>query len=252
MAEDIVLAAVPRAQAGEGVSAERASEVAGRVPSARRLRREGFVPAILYGQMAHPLPLAVDARALLKVLRTVSSSTLLTLDVRGSDSHRVLIQEVQHDPLTGDPLHVDFHQVNLHEKIRAHVPVRAVGVSPAVKDQGGVLVQSITDIEVEALPPDLPKEITFDLSKLATFEDRVTVADLPIPPKVDVHAQGEDVVAVVSPPRTEEEIKELTTAVEEKVSEVTTEAEEKKAAEAATKTAEEEPSGAPSKSEKKE
>ncbi|TSC72892.1 MAG: large subunit ribosomal protein L25 [Parcubacteria group bacterium Gr01-1014_38] len=235
MADEIVLAAVPRAQAGR----------------VNRLRREGFVPAILYGHGQSPFPLAVDARALSGVLRTVSSSTLLTLAVRGSDARRVLIQEVQHDPLTGHPLHVDFHQVDLKEKIRANVPVRAVGVSPAVKDLGGVLVQSIAEIEVEALPQDLPKEITMDLSKLATFVDRITVADLPIPPEVEVDARREDVVAVVSPPRTEEEIEELKAAVEAKPAEVKTEAEEKRAAEE-TKKAEEEASGASPKTEKKE
>lgn len=230
---DIVLAAVPRAQTGK----------------VNRLRREGFVPAILYGHGQSPLSLAVDAGVLAGVLRTVSSSTLLTLTVSGDDARRVLIQEVQHHPLTGDPVHIDFHQVNLTEKIRVNVPVRAVGVSPAVRDLGGVLVQSIAEIEVEALPQDLPKEIAMDLSALATFEQRIIVADLPIPPKVEVHARSEDVVAVVSPPRTEKEIEELTTAVEEKAGEVKTEGDEKKAAEDAKKAAEE-PSAPVSKSEK--
>ncbi|MDP3685351.1 MAG: 50S ribosomal protein L25 [bacterium] len=219
MAENVVLTAVPRAQAGK----------------VNRLRREGFVPAILYGHEQSPLSLAVEEGALAGVLRIVSSSTLLTLTVSGDDARRVLIQEVQHHPLTGDPIHIDFHQVNLTEKIRANVPVRAVGVSPAVKDLGGVLVQSIAEIEVEALPQDLPTEIAMDLAALTTFAHRITVADLPIPPKVEVHARLEDVVAVVSPPRTEEEMEELKTAVEEKVGEVKTEAEEKKAAEEAKK-----------------
>ena len=247
--DEFVLAVVPRTQAGRGIGAEHGADAVSRLPSPRRLRREGFVPAILYGHRQSPLPLAVDARALAGVLRTASSSTLLTLAVRDGDARRVLIQEVQHDPLTGEPIHVDFHQVNLAEKIRAKVPVRAIGVSPAVKDLGGVLVQSVTEIDVEALPQDLPKEIAMDLSKLAGFADRITVADLPLPPTVEVDAHGEDVVAVVSPPRTEEEIEELKAAVEEKVSEVKTEAEEKKAEE--TKKTEAEAPGASPKTEQK-
>lgn len=224
---DIVLAAVPRAQAGR----------------VRQLRRQGFIPAILYGPEQSPVSLAVEARSFGGILRTVSSSTLLTLTVEGNEARRVLIQEVQHDPLTGDPLHIDFHQVNLKENIRAKVPVRGAGVSAAVKDLGGVLVQSVAEVEVEALPQNLPQEIVMDLTRLATFEDRITVADLPMPPNVELHAHPDEVVAVVSPPRTEEEIAELTTAVEEKVSEVKTEAEEKKVAEESKKAEEGTPEG---------
>ena len=224
---DIVLAAVPRAQAGR----------------ARQLRRQGFVPAILYGHEQSPVTLAVEARAFGSILRTVSSSTLVTLTVEGNEARRVLIQEVQRDPLSGEPMHIDFHQVNLKEKIRAKVPVRGTGVAAAVKDLGGVLVQSIAEVDVEALPQNLPQEIIMDLAKLATFEDRITVADLPMPPNVELHTRPDEVVAVVSPPRTEEEIAALTTAVEEKVTEVKTEAEEKKAAEESKKAEEGTPEG---------
>lgn len=246
MAPEIRLSATPRSTESVGASA------------VRRLRRKGQVPAVLYGHGAANLNLAVDARELATVLREVSSSTLLSLVIGEGDVRRVLVQDIQHHPLTGDPIHLDFHQVRLTEKIKAKVPVLATGVSPAVKDHGGVLVQSINEIEVEALPQDLPEAIPLDLSKLATFDDRITVGDLPVPAGVEMHAKSEDVVAVVTPPRTEEELKELETTVEEKVAEVKTETEEKKAAEEAEKAeaGEEKPTEAaeakkPSKGEKK-
>ncbi len=201
------------------------------------MRRAGLLPAILYGHGVENLPLAVQAQDAEKVLLSVSSSTLLTLTV-GGEMLRVLVQDIQLDPLTGKPIHVDFHQVKLTEKIRARVPLRAVGVSPAVHEHGGVLIQSMNDVEVEALPQHLPSDIPVDLSLLTTFDDRITVASLPVPQGVEVHANAEDVVAVVTPPRTEEELKGLQTAAAEGAPEVKTEAEDKKAVEEAKKTAE--------------
>lgn len=222
-----MLSAVPRGRVGGGTL------------SAHQLRRSGYVPAVLYGHGVENLLLAVNAKELMKELHGVSSSTLISLSVSDGDVRRVLLQAVQHHPLTGNPVHVDFHQVKLTEKIRAKVPLRAVGVSAAVKDRGGVLVQSVAEIEVEALPEDLPSEIPVDLTKLATFENRITVADLPIAQGVEVHAKPEEVVAVVSPPRTEEELKaELETPAAAAPTEVKTEAEVKKAAEDAKKAAE--------------
>lgn len=222
-----MLSAVPRGHVGGGTL------------SAHQLRRSGYVPAVLYGHGVENLLLAVNAKELMKELHGVSSSTLISLSVSDGDVRRVLLQAVQHHPLTGDPVHVDFHQVKLTEKIRAKVPLRAVGVSAAVKDRGGVLVQSVAEIEVEALPQDLPSEIPVDLTKLATFENRITVADLPIAQGVEVHAKPEEVVAVVSPPRTEEELKaELEVPAVAAPTEVKTEAEVKKAAEDAKKAAE--------------
>lgn len=222
---EFLLSALPRGRVGSGTL------------SARRLLRSGYVPAVLYGHGVTNLILAVEAKALGKMLPRLSSSTLLSLSVGEGDVRRVLVQDVQQHPLTGEPVHVDFHQVQLTEKIKAKVPLRAVGVSPAVKDHGGVFVQSVNEIEVEALPQDLPSEIPVDLAKLATFQDRITVVDLTVPGNVEVHAKPEEVVAVVMPPRTEEELKaELGARAEAApAAEVKTEAEVKKATEEAEK-----------------
>ncbi len=228
------------AEGGRTLSAIRRDSLGG-TPAV--VRRAGFVPAVLYGRGTENLSLAVEAKGFAKLLREISSSTLLTLHVGEGDPRRVLVQEVQRDPLADHPIHVDFHQVLLTERIRADVPLKAAGVSPAVKDLGGILVQNLNEIEVEALPEDLPSEIAVDLSQLATFADRITVADLAMPAGVEVHAKPEEVVAVVTSPRTEEELKELEEAPAEGVAEVKTEAEEKKAAEEAKKTEEESAEG---------
>lgn len=240
MSPDLTLPAVLRSGLGRDVPA--AASGSDRALSARAVRRVGYVPAVVYGHGVDNLSLAVEQRALQKLLPSVSPSTLLTLTIQGAEPRRVLIQDVQRDPLTGDPTHVDFHQVRLTEKIRARVPLRATGISAAVKDLGGVFVQSLDEIEVEALPQDLPSEIAFDLGKLRTFEDRVTVADLPAVQGVAFHVKPDEIVAVVQPPRTEEELKELEKPTEAPAAaEVKTEAEVKKATEEAEKAKEGEP-----------
>ena len=206
-------------------------ESVGRTPE--QVRRAGYIPAVLYGHGVDTVPVAVDQRVFLKLLPTLSSSTLMTITVDGSDVRKVLIHGIQRHPLTGRPIHVDFYQVKLTEKIRANVPLNFTGASPAVKDHGGTLVKSLDDVEVEALPEDLPEHITVDIGRLATFEDQIRVRDLQLPENVAILDDADEAVAVVTPPRTEEELKELEEEVEEKAGEVKTEAEEKKAAEEA-------------------
>lgn len=231
---DLSLSAVPRGTVlGRNGGEPDGAGPLGSARTPKQVRRAGFVPGILYGHGVEPFQLAVNARDFGKLLPRASSSTLVTLTLPGAEPRHVLIQEVQRNPITGEPSHVDFHQVKLTEKIRAKVPLKAIGVSPAVKDQGGILVQSIAEVEVSALPQSLPGEITVDLTQLRTFEDRITVADLQIPADVELHGRVEDVVAVVASPRSEEELKaELETPVETAAAaEVKTEAEVKKAAE---------------------
>jgi len=152
--------------------------------------------------------------------------------------------------MTGNPIHVDFHQVNLKEEIETTVPLVFEGVSLAVKDMAGMLVKSINEINVQALPQNLPEHIIVDISALNDFEARITIGDLKVGADVKVLDNLEEIVAVVTPPRSEAEMEELNKEVEENASEVKTEADEKKAAKEAEVAAE----GAPEadKSEKKE
>lgn len=203
-------------------------ETIGRTPE--QVRRAGFIPAVLYGHGVTTLTIAVNTRALEKLLPALSTSTLMNLSLPNTKAtSKVLVHEVQRHPLTGVPIHVDFYQVKLTEQIRAKVPLAFAGVSPAVKDLAGTLVKSADEVNVEALPQDLPEHLIVDVSRLRSFDDRITIGDLPVPGGVKVLDDAHEVVAVVTRPRTEEELQELETEVEETGTAVKTEAEEKKA-----------------------
>ena len=192
----------------------------------KTLRKEGRLPAVLYGPKIKSLPLEIEEKSFEKIYKTAGESTLISLEVPEKKKRfHVLIQNVQLDPLTLEPLHVDFFQPSLKEKIEARIPLVFEGESKAVKDLGGTLVKHLTEIEVKALPQDLPPEIKVNIEKLETFDDEILVKDLPIPEKVEVQRKPDEIVATVSPPEKIEE--ELEKPIEEKVEEVEKAEEEK-------------------------
>jgi len=185
----------------------------------KTLRREGRLPAVLYGPKIENLPLEIEKKSFEKIYKTAGESTLIFLEVPEKKKRfHVLIQNVQLDPITLEPLHVDFFQPSLKEKIEARIPLVFEGESKAVKDLGGTLVKHLTEIEVKALPQDLPPEIKVNIEKLKTFDDEILVKDLPIPEKVEVQRKPDEIVVTVSPPEKIEE--ELEKPMEEKVEEV--------------------------------
>ncbi|HSR48250.1 MAG TPA: 50S ribosomal protein L25 [Anaerolineales bacterium] len=141
------------------------------------LRRAGRLPAVLYGRGTDPIAIELDAKDAARVLDQASASTLLDLQVDG-ETHKVLVREVQRHPLRRSMDHVDLLKVALDVAIRTTVPVDLTGEAPAVKLFGGVLVTGVSEIEVEALPEDLPSRITVDLEPLSTMEARITVGDI--------------------------------------------------------------------------
>jgi large subunit ribosomal protein L25 len=162
----------------------------------KQIRRQGQLPAILYGSGIEPVALKLDARATAKVMAGITGSTLIDLNV-GGDTHKVIIRDVQRDPITRSMLHVDFLKVAMDVAIRTEVPLELVGTAPAVKEQGGVLVAGINEVEVEALPGDLPDRITVDLSVLAQIDESITVSDLAVPPGVRILNDPTDTIAHV-------------------------------------------------------
>lgn len=184
---------------------------------AKSLRKKGFLPAVLYGPNIKNLNLKVETKEFKKIFKEARESTLISLEVEGKIMP-VLIQEVQFDPLTEEPIHVDFYQPSLKEEIEAKVPLVFVGEAPAVKELGGTLVKGLSEIEIKVLPQNLPHEIKVDISKLKTFEDRILVKDLPLPKEVKVLRNLENAVAFVVPSEKVEE--ELAKPVEEEVKEV--------------------------------
>ncbi|MBU1167024.1 50S ribosomal protein L25 [Patescibacteria group bacterium] len=185
-----------------------------------KVRQEGFVPAVLYGfKIEEPLNLQMDYNAFGKAYEEAGESTIISLAF-GKDSKDVLIKAIQKDPIKDTFMHIDFYAINMSEKITAEVEIIYVGTSRAVKDEGGVLVKNFDKVEVEALPADLPKEFTVNISSLKTFEDTITIKDIEISDKVEIKQEGDEIIATVMPPRSEEELAELEEEVEEKVEDV--------------------------------
>ncbi|PWH16288.1 MAG: 50S ribosomal protein L25 [Anaerolineae bacterium] len=186
--ENIVIEAVKRDVIGKKVKA---------------LRRQGKLPAIVYGHQFDPLPILLDYRQASRALAGVSSSQLIELNVEGQKIP-VLVRERQHHPISGNMLHIDFYAVSMTEALRAFVPIELEGEAPAVKDFGGVVVSGLEEIEVECLPKDLPEKITVDLTKLEKIGDGVYVKDLVLPSGVEVLTDGDEMIVLITAPEGEE------------------------------------------------
>ncbi len=186
----------------------------------KKLRREGKIPAVLYGGGVKTQPLWVNYPDFQKTFKEAGRSAILELDIDGKKKANVLIQDVQFDPLTGKFSHADFFQVRMDQKIETEVPLEFIGESEAVTGLGGVLVKSLDAIPVSCLPADLPAKIEVDISALKSFNDVIKVADLKISEKVKIQIESDTVIANVSAPRSEEELAQLEEKVEEDVTKV--------------------------------
>ena len=186
--EKIVLKATKRDVAGKQVKA---------------LRREGKLPAVIYGRHTEPINVVLDTHTASVALAKATSSTLVTLDVDGQE-YPALVREKQRDFIKNTLLHVDFLAVSLTERIRANVSLHFFGVSGAVKDYNAVFVHNIEQFHVECLPADLPERIEVDISPLARVGDAIRVRDVPVSDKLRVLDHSDTVVAVASAPKVEE------------------------------------------------
>ncbi|HQT82675.1 MAG: hypothetical protein B7W98_00550 [Parcubacteria group bacterium 20-58-5] len=159
------------------------------------LRRAGSIPAVVYGAHHTATPITIPARAFQKVLREAGEATIVSLDGLGAPLP-TLIHEVNLDPLTSLPSHVDFYAVTKGEKVEVAIPLTFIGESPAV-EAGANLVKVLYEIEVEADPMSLPHDIPVDLSVLVAIDDRICAKDLALPAGVTLVGEPEDVVALV-------------------------------------------------------
>lgn len=185
----------------------------------KELLEKGLLPAVVYGHNMSNQSLQVELKEFIKVFKKAGENTLIDLEI-GGKTQPVIIQDVQNHYLRGNPIHVDFYAVNMDEKIKAHIPVHFVGESTAVKTLGGILVKNLTEIEVECLPSDLPKNFEVDLGALATFDDAVKISALKVSDKVKILGNPDEVIVNVAPPRSEEELKSLQEQVVEDVTKV--------------------------------
>ena len=170
----------------------------------KAMRRAGKLPAVIYGRHTDPINVFLDAHSASLALGRITSSSLVTLDVNGTE-YPALVREKQRDYIKNRLLHVDFLAVSLDEKLRASVSVHFVGVSSAVKDHGAVLVHNLEQLHVESLPGDLPERIDVDISVLAKIGDGIRVKDVHVSEKVRLLDDPETMVAVATMPKVEEE-----------------------------------------------
>lgn len=206
------------------------------------LRKAGFLPAVIYGESIKSESLSISYKDFEKIYKEAGESTLIKLNV-ADKPHNVLIYDVKHDPITDRPIHADFYAVRMDKEIKTKVPVEFLGESPAVKNDGGIIVRVMQEIEIEALPQNLPHSMKIDISSLVKFEDRVFVKDFVLPEGVKILADENEVVVLVEPPRSEDELAKLAEVAEAAPVEVKTEkevkAEAKKEAEKAEEAAQE-------------
>ncbi len=168
-----------------------------------RLRREGRLPAVVYGHGTASESVSLDAHEFEVLRRHTGASTLIDLAVDGGHVRPVLVHGVQVHPVSRRPLHVDLFAVRMTEELTIEVPLVGTGAAPA-SEAGGTLVHPNATVKVRALPGNLPESLTYDLSPLTSYEATITVADLIVPEGVTVQADPSEVVARVLAPRIEE------------------------------------------------
>ena len=184
----------------------------------KQLRKAGYIPANVFGSKTKSKALTLDKNEFLKVYQQTGETSLISLQIEGEKSLRkVLISSLHLHPVTSEILHVDLHQVDLKSKTTAFVPIEVVGESPAVK-AGGVVVTLLKEVEVEALPTDLPEKIEVDISSLTEIGSSILIKDLPINhTKVELKASPEEQVVAIQEQQEKESTKtsELETSVED-------------------------------------
>jgi large subunit ribosomal protein L25 len=173
----------------------------------RALRRDGLLPAVVYGHNIEPISISLDYQEAINILDSISPSALVVLNIDG-DKHYTLVRDRQRNPLRREIIHVDFQAVSLTETVRADVNIILTGEAPAIETYLGVLVPSLEQLSIECLPTNLPDSIEVDISGLTEIGDSLLVSDLVAPEGVEILNDPEDVVVVVIAQAAEEEEEE--------------------------------------------
>ena len=192
-----------------------------------RLRREGVIPANVYGHGLESVSIQVPKDDLVHVMRTAGRNEIVYLRLDGDEPRPTFLRQVQRNPVTDAILHADFYQISLKEKVRMEVPVALIGTAPAEQTHGGTLLHSLDSISVEGLPTDIPSVIEVDVSGLEEIDAAIHVAELSVPEGIAVLTDPEQVVAKIAPPQVEKVEEEV---VEEAVEGEAPAAEEAEAA----------------------
>lgn len=195
--EKVKLASVMREDVGKSAS--------------RHLRKEGFIPAVVYKDGKKAISVQVNANDLWHALHTdAGENAIITMSISGGDKDiekTVIVKEVQQDPVNDKFVHVDFHEISLKEKLKVNVPIVVKGEAAGVKEEDGVLSQDLWELEVECLPTDIPEHIDIHVDDMR-IGDSVHVRDVAAPPNVTILDDPDHVVVAVKPPKAEEELVE--------------------------------------------
>ncbi|MBX4209164.1 50S ribosomal protein L25 [Candidatus Parcubacteria bacterium] len=193
------------------------------------LRKAGSIPAVFYGKKEPATAISIATVDFIKAYKAAGESTVVVL--KGDDVEvESLIHDIALHPVTGKPLHADFYVFEKGKKIKVGVPLEFVGVAPAIKELGGSLVKVLHDIEIEALPKDLPHKIEVDISTLVDFKSSIKAGDIKLPAGVALAVNAEDIVASAAEPK--EEIEEPTAPIDLSAIEVEKKGKEAKEGEA--------------------
>lgn len=197
---------------------------------AKKIRTNGFIPAVLYGPGMVTHNLKVKRHDFEQVFALAGESHLIDLAIDGKETVKVIIKDIHRNPIKDEIIHADFYKVDMKKKIEVEIPLHFIGEAKAVKELGGTLVKNIDSLEVKCLPGDLIDKFDIDLSVLETFDDFIRVRDLNLPSTLEIIYQPESLVAHVVEPRVEEEVVEEEV-IEEEEKEAGAEAGEEKAEE---------------------
>ena len=191
------------------------------------IRQSGILPGVVYGPEREPVKITLDYNEFEKTYNDLGESTLIDFEVEGDkEPVKVLIQDIQYDPVKNMMIHFDLRQIKMGEEMNVNVELNFVGESSVLKE-GGTLVRGKDYIEIRCLPKDLISEIEVDISKLETYDDVILVKDLPTSEGVKVLHEGDELIAKVSAPMSEEELKAMDEAEAPSVEDVKVEGEKK-------------------------
>ncbi|MBD3238818.1 MAG: 50S ribosomal protein L25 [Candidatus Moranbacteria bacterium] len=187
----------------------------------KQIREAEAIPAIVYGSKIKPTHLTINKKQAKKIAESLHESSLMSLNIDGeAKTRKVILQDYQQDKLTNKLLHLDFFEVDMKKEIQTQVPIEFKGVSPAVKNSGGILVKNINELDIKCLPDDLPEAIEIDLSQLENLNDSLYVNDLKINQNVTILNSPDSAIVTINEPRSEKELEQIKEEVETDVSQV--------------------------------
>lgn len=167
----------------------------------KKLRRGGKLPGHVFGKGVDGEAVAVETKDFLKTFHQAGETGLIELKIGQEKIRPVLVRDVQYDPVSGNPIHIDFYQVNLQEKVKVSVPLELIGEQPETVHLGeAIVLQTLNGVEVEALPTDLVEKIEVDITPLKQIDDAITVGQLSVDrSKITIHADPEEIVVKLAP-----------------------------------------------------